>query len=70
MARGNVKWFNVKKGFGFITPDGMSDDCFVHYSQVIGDGFRTLNDGDRVEFEMKEGSKGLQAEQVTVVSQE
>lgn len=64
MAVGTVKWFNDAKGFGFIRQDN-GPDVFVHYSQIIGDGFRTLEEGQAVEFEIKEGPKGLLAERVT-----
>ncbi len=64
MAVGTVKWFNDAKGFGFIRQDN-GPDVFVHYSQIIGDGFRTLEEGMAVEFEIKEGPKGLLAERVT-----
>ena len=63
MEQGTVKWFNRKKGFGFIErSDG--DDVFVHFSAIEGDGFKVLNDGDNVEFEVEEGPKGLQAANV------
>ena len=63
MAMGNVKWFNNKKGYGFIhTGDGT--DIFVHYSAIEGDGFKTLNEGQEVEFEVSQGPKGSQAEKV------
>ncbi len=62
---GRVKWFNEAKGFGFITPDGGQKDCFVHFSAISGSGFRTLNEGDRVEFDIVEGQKGPAAENVT-----
>jgi len=63
MAVGNVKWFNNKKGYGFIhTGDGT--DIFVHYSAIEGDGFKTLNEGQEVEFEVGQGPKGSQAEKV------
>lgn len=61
---GKVKWFNEAKGFGFITPDGGQKDCFVHFSAISGSGFRTLNEGDRVEFDIVEGQKGPAAENV------
>jgi CspA family cold shock protein len=64
MALGTVKWFNDAKGFGFIRQDN-GPDVFVHYSQILGDGFRTLEEGQPVEFEIKEGPKGLLAERVT-----
>jgi len=57
---GVVKWFNDKKGYGFIAREG-KDDIFVHYSEITGDGFRTLKEGDSVEFTLKEGQKGLAA---------
>ena len=63
MAMGNVKWFNNKKGYGFIhTEDG--EDIFVHYSAIEGDGFKTLNEGQAVEFEVSQGPKGSQAAKV------
>ena len=64
---GKVKWFNDSKGFGFITPDDNSKDCFVHYSAIQGDGFRTLAEGDVVEFDVTEGSKGPAAANVVKV---
>lgn len=63
---GVVKWFNSEKGFGFISRDG-GDDLFVHYSEIRSDGYRTLNEGDKVEFEITQGKKGLQASGVTVI---
>ena len=67
MARtiGTVKWFNDAKGFGFITPDNGQKDCFVHYSAIQGEGFKTLEEGQEVEFEVTQGPKGPQAENVT-----
>ena len=67
MARetGNVKWFNPEKGFGFITRDNGEKDVFVHHSAIQGSGFRTLNDGERVEFDVVQGQKGPAAENVT-----
>ena len=65
MAEGTVKWFNDSKGFGFITPDEGEKDWFVHYSAIQGDGFKSLAEGDRVEFEVGEGPKGPAAENVT-----
>lgn len=60
MAEGKVKWFNESKGFGFITSEG-SEDVFVHYSSIQGDGFKTLMEGDDVSFEVEEGPKGPKA---------
>ena len=64
MAQGKVKWFNNQKGYGFITPEGGSGDVFVHYSAVTGDGFKTLNEGDGVQFDIVKGPKGDQAANV------
>jgi CspA family cold shock protein len=61
---GTVKWFNQEKGYGFITPDEGGEDVFVHYSGIAGEGFRALDEGDRVSFEVTRGKKGLQAENV------
>lgn len=62
---GTVKWFNDAKGFGFITPEGGAKDCFVHHSAIIGDGYRSLTEGERVEFDVVQGPKGPAAEKVT-----
>ncbi len=67
MTQGTVKWFNDSKGFGFITLDDGSKDCFVHHSAIQGDGFRSLSEGDRVEFDVVQGEKGPSAENVTRV---
>jgi cold shock protein len=61
---GTVKWFNNAKGFGFITREENDDDVFVHFRSIQGDGYRTLNEGQVVEFNLVEGPKGLQAEDV------
>ncbi|UGY91700.1 cold-shock protein [Streptomyces gobiensis] len=67
MAHGTVKWFNAEKGYGFIAQEGGGPDVFVHYSSITGDGYRSLQDAQRVEFEIATGRKGPQAEQVRVV---
>ena len=61
---GTVKWFNDAKGFGFISPEASERDCFVHYSAIEGDGFRSLAEGDQVEFDLVDGPKGPAAEKV------
>ena len=61
MTLGTVKWFNGEKGYGFISPDDGSADVFVHYSVIQADGFKKLDEGDKVEFEVEQGPKGLQA---------
>ena len=61
---GTVKWFNNAKGFGFITREEGDDDVFVHFRSILGEGYRTLNEGQSVEFKLVEGPKGLQAEDV------
>ena len=64
MAQGTVKWFNSEKGFGFIAPDDGGKDLFVHHTSIQSRGFRSLDEGQQVEFEVEQGDKGLQAEDV------
>ncbi|WP_136610469.1 cold-shock protein [Sinomonas albida] len=64
MATGTVKWFNSEKGYGFIAPDDGSDDLFAHYSQIDSRGFRSLEEGQKVEYEVGQGQKGPQAQQI------
>ncbi|HEX2167583.1 MAG TPA: cold-shock protein [Longimicrobiales bacterium] len=65
---GTVKWFSDEKGFGFITPEGGAKDCFVHHTAIQADGFKSLAEGDRVEFDMIEEPKGPKAQNVSRVS--
>jgi cold shock protein len=65
MAQGTVKWFSDEKGYGFISPDDGGEDLFVHYTGIAGDGFKTLEEGDKVSYEATQGKKGMQAENVT-----
>lgn len=67
MAEGIVKWFNGEKGFGFIAPDGGGADVFVHYSAIKGGGFRSLQENQRVRFEVEQGPKGPQAVEVNPI---
>ncbi len=64
MQKGTVKWFNGSKGYGFITTDE-GDDVFVHFNSILGDGYKSLNEGDKVQFEVEQGAKGLQATSVS-----
>jgi len=65
-SQGTVKWFNAEKGYGFITPEN-GPDLFVHYSEIQSSGYRTLNEGDKVEFDITDGKKGKQASAVIVL---
>ncbi|GAA2616587.1 MULTISPECIES: cold-shock protein [Streptomyces] len=67
MAQGTVKWFNAEKGYGFIAQEGGGPDVFVHYSSIDSEGYRSLEDAQRVEFEITQGRKGPQADGVRVV---
>ncbi|GGY10365.1 cold-shock protein [Litchfieldella qijiaojingensis] len=67
MATGTVKWFNDTKGFGFISPDDSGDDLFAHFSEIQSDGFKTLQDGQKVSFDVTQGKKGLQASNIKVI---
>ena len=67
MAIGTVKWFNADKGFGFIAPEDGSADVFAHFSAINSGGYRSLNEGDKVEYETQQGDKGLQAANITVL---
>jgi len=68
MATGTVKWFSDAKGYGFITPEDGGKDLFVHFSQIAGNGFKTLVEGAKVEFEAREGAKGPEATNVSAVA--
>ena len=67
MTQGTVKWFNSDKGFGFIAPDGSTEDVFVHYTEIRGSGYRSLEENQRVQFDIGQGAKGPQAVGVTPV---
>ena len=67
MTQGTVKWFNSEKGFGFIAPDGGTEDVFVHYSEIRGSGHRSLEENQRVQFDVGQGAKGPQAMGVTPI---
>jgi CspA family cold shock protein len=69
MATGTVKWFSSEKGYGFITPDGGGEDLFVHFSAIAGGGFKTLDEGTKVSFEVTQGQKGPQATDVQIGGQ-
>jgi CspA family cold shock protein len=68
MATGTVKWYNADKGYGFITPDEGGKDLFVHHSSISGDGYKSLNENDKVQFDAAEGAKGPEAQNVAVQS--
>ena len=68
MATGTVRWFNNAKGYGFVTPDEGEQDIFVHFSAITMDGYRTLKEGQRVEFDVQEGPKGLHAQNLQRVN--
>ncbi len=67
MAQGTVKWFNEEKGYGFIFPDDGGEDLFVHYTGIVGEGFRSLEEGEKVTYEAAQGRKGMQAQDVSKI---
>ena len=67
LAKGTVKWFSEQKGYGFITPDDGGKDLFVHFSNIVGEGYRNLQDGQTVEYEAAQGQKGPEAQNVRAV---
>jgi len=67
MAQGTVKWFSDQKGYGFISPDEGSGDLFVHHTSIVGNGFKSLEEGDKVSYEATQGKKGMQADNVARV---
>ncbi|HEY2788491.1 MAG TPA: cold-shock protein [Gaiellales bacterium] len=67
MATGTVKWFSASKGFGFIAPEDGGADLFIHFSNISGNGYRNLEEGQKVEFEAQQGKKGMEATNVTVI---
>ena len=67
MPQGTVKWFNEEKGYGFIFPDDGGEDLFVHYTGIVGEGFRSLEEGEKVTYEAAQGRKGMQAQDVSKV---
>ena len=68
MTKGTIKWFSDQKGYGFVTPEGGKKDVFVHYSALQGDGFKTLREGEQIEFDITDGPKGEQATNVRKLS--